>query len=341
MLQKSNHTSLKVSVSIITYNHERYIERAILSVLKQWVNFDYEIIIGDDCSTDRTREILLTYQQKYPDIIQLILHPKRYEGVPGRLNNITNLYACRGQYIALLDGDDYWISEDKLQQQVDFLDQHTDYVLAFHDAKVVSEDNESDAYYYSEKAQNPHPGTTFTQQQIAKKWFIQTSTMLFRNHLIGEFPDWFWQICSADHAIQLLVTKHGKAKCLNNLESVRRVHSRSFNNTYWSDKLTQNELMINDLLIFSENFSALRGAIQSDHILARRYSYSAHLLWQRNKYKDSLVSFLRCISKDPSWVKERIKVRMQLVFNWFLPALSERKENKRTPENALADKHST
>ncbi|MGB3587753.1 MAG: glycosyltransferase family A protein [Tunicatimonas sp.] len=330
----------KVSVSIITYNHEKYIERTILSVLKQRANFDYEIIIGDDYSTDGTREILQTYQQQYPDIIQLVLHPQRYEGVPGRLNNITNLYACRGQYVAMLDGDDYWISEGKLQTQVDFLDQHPDYVLTFHDAKVVSEDNESDTYYYSEKKQNPHQGTTFTQEQVAKKWFIQTSTMLFRNHLIGEFPDWFWQICSADHAIQLLITRYGKAKYLNNLESVRWVHSHSFNNTYWRDKLIQNELMISDLLIFSENFPALRWAIQSDHILARRYSYSAQLFWQRNRYKDALVSFFKCISQDPSWVKKRIKVRMQLLFSWFLPAFSKRRKSKHISGNTFADRHS-
>lgn len=152
----------KVSVSIITYNHVNYIAQAIESVLKQQVDFTYEIIIGDDYSTDGTQKILQHYQKKYPDIIQLVLHPKRYEGVPGRLNNITNLYSCRGQYVALLDGDDYWISENKLQTQVDFLDQNPDYTLAFHEIKVVSEEHESDTFYSSERHPRPHQGTTFT-----------------------------------------------------------------------------------------------------------------------------------------------------------------------------------
>ena len=99
---------------MITYQHERYIGRAIESVLQQRVDFPYEIIIGDDFSTDGTREILRQYQQQYSDIIQLVLHPRRYDNVPGRINNITNLYACRGQYVAMLDGDDCWLGERQI-----------------------------------------------------------------------------------------------------------------------------------------------------------------------------------------------------------------------------------
>ena len=201
----------KVSVSLITYNHREYIGQAIESVLKQRVDFTYEIIIGDDCSSDGTQEILREYQQQYPDLIHLILHPERYRGVPGRLNNITNLYTCRGQYVAMLDGDDCWTSEDKLQQQVDFLDQHPDYSFTFHDAIIQSAHQTFDDFLCSQQSQIFQTDNTFTLEDvIAKSSFAPTSSIVFRNGLIGKFPDWFWRIVSADYALQLLLADRGK-----------------------------------------------------------------------------------------------------------------------------------
>ena len=304
-----------VSVSIITYNHKNYIGRAIDSVLAQQVNFNYEIIVGDDCSTDGTQEIVASYQQRYPNRIQTILHPTRYQGIPGRLNNVTNLYACRGKYIAMLDGDDYWVSPDKLQRQVDFLDQNPDYALAFHDIKVVSDSDEADIHYDSERRLKPHSGTTFTHEHIAEHWFIQTSTLLFRNHLIKEFPGWFWDICSADYAIQLLVSQHGKAKYLHNLEAVRWMHAQSFSTTYWKDILVENKSMIDDLLVYSTHFPAMRRAIKANHILAKRYFYSVHLSWQRKNYGGALKYLATCVRKDMPWVKDKIKRRIQLLLS--------------------------
>src|SRR5579864_5088925 len=117
---------MKVSVMMITYNHERFIAQALESVLAQRVNFDYEIVIGEDCSTDRTREILLEFCRRYPKRIVPLLKDKNV----GAMRNVeATLAACRGQYLALLEGDDYWTCEDKLQRQIDFLDEHPDYAI--------------------------------------------------------------------------------------------------------------------------------------------------------------------------------------------------------------------
>ncbi|MEM6399437.1 MAG: glycosyltransferase family 2 protein, partial [Cyanobacteria bacterium P01_D01_bin.116] len=112
-----------VSVSLVTFNHEKFIAQAIESVLLQEVDFSYEIIIGEDFSSDKTREIVIEYQKQYPDIIRLIL-PEENLGYYGQKIFVQTLQACRGKYIALLDGDDYWTTPNKLQQQVDFLDNH-------------------------------------------------------------------------------------------------------------------------------------------------------------------------------------------------------------------------
>src|SRR5918998_6653247 len=100
---------MKVSVLVTTYNHEKFIAQAIDSILAQKVTFDYEIVIGEDGSTDTTRDIVLTFRRRYPKRIRLLL-PQRNLGFYGNIIFEQALEACRGQYIALLEGDDYWTS---------------------------------------------------------------------------------------------------------------------------------------------------------------------------------------------------------------------------------------
>jgi len=110
-----------VSVIMITFNHELYIAQAIEGVLLQKTVFPIELIIGEDCSTDRTREIVLEYQKKYPGIIEVIISE---ENVGMHKNNMRTVQACRGKYIAFCEGDDYWHHPKKLQLQVDYLENH-------------------------------------------------------------------------------------------------------------------------------------------------------------------------------------------------------------------------
>lgn len=108
----------------MSYNLEKYIAEALDSILMQKVNFKYNIVVGEDCSTDNTRQILQEYASKYPDKFTLLLHKKNLGVVA---NFATTLKSCQGKYIALLDGDDYWTDPFKLQKQVDFLESNKDY----------------------------------------------------------------------------------------------------------------------------------------------------------------------------------------------------------------------
>ena len=128
--------NLKVSVCMVTYNHEKYIAQAIESVLMQKTNFDYELVIGEDCSTDKTKKIIIKYQKRYPKIIRIILNKKN---LGAGLNFVQILEACKGEYIALLDGDDYWTDPVKLQKQVDFLDNNPYYSISSHNVYVIQE----------------------------------------------------------------------------------------------------------------------------------------------------------------------------------------------------------
>lgn len=117
-----------VSVAMITYNHESYIAEAIESVVQQRTTFAFELIVGEDCSTDDTRRIVLEYQRRHPQSIHVITSETN-------VGLVKNLYrtekACKGKYIAYCEGDDYWQRLDKLQKQVDYLESHPDCVLVY------------------------------------------------------------------------------------------------------------------------------------------------------------------------------------------------------------------
>lgn len=115
---------IKVSVPVICYKHAKYIRKCLDGILMQKVNFKYEIVVGEDCSEDGTKEILLEYKEKYPDIFVLLLNE---ENLGPTRNNLNVRRHCRGKYLSGCEGDDFWIDEYKLQKQVDFLDSHPEY----------------------------------------------------------------------------------------------------------------------------------------------------------------------------------------------------------------------
>ena len=122
-----------LSVFMITYNHEKHIAEAIESALMQKTSFKYEIVIGEDCSTDQTREIVLEYATRYADKVKPIYQERN---VGANKNAASVREACKGKYIALLEGDDYWIDPLKLQKQVDFLEAHPDFSICSHKSKI-------------------------------------------------------------------------------------------------------------------------------------------------------------------------------------------------------------
>lgn len=126
-----------VSVIMLTYNHEKYISQALNSVLMQEVNFDYEVLIGDDCSSDMTQQILLEYQHKYPKKIVLRL---RQKNIGATKNAYELLMMAQGKYLATCEGDDYWTNIHKLQLQVDFLEKNPQFIGCTHKFLIVNDE---------------------------------------------------------------------------------------------------------------------------------------------------------------------------------------------------------
>ncbi len=191
----------KVSVCITAYNHEKFISQALDSVLMQETDFDFEVLIGEDDSEDNTREIVKGYHKQHPDTIRLFLNDRDHvihiNGRPtGRWNFINNIENARGNYIALLDGDDFWTDPKKLQVQVDLLESNPEVAISIHNVAVsyMNQNIESHPFY----AQDPSgsnmrhkPESISTLEDLIAGNFIQTPSVVFRAHLFQRFPDWY------------------------------------------------------------------------------------------------------------------------------------------------------
>ncbi len=169
----------KLSVLFITYNHEDYIRQALDSVLMQKCSFEFEIVVGEDCSTDSTRDILREYDRKYPGRFNLLFREKNF-GRPTMNVYDTGMH-CTGDYIAFLEGDDYWTDENKLQKQVDFLDRHPMHMGCTHTCMVVGKQGEP---VYDNEALSLYTWDgdfTFEDYKKGPYWPGQTATVVCRN----------------------------------------------------------------------------------------------------------------------------------------------------------------
>lgn len=200
ILQSSNFIQNPiVSIAIITYNQDKYIQTAIESILSQITDFSYEIIIGEDCSTDNTRSICEKYQQQYPDKIKLLLQDQN-KGVIKNYFEVLEL--CNGKYIAQCAGDDYWTDNYKIQKQVDFLNVNESYGLVYTSFTKFFESNEQ----IVENLRLSENETSF--EELVKGNVISALTVCFKksifdnyveeihplekNWLMEDYPFWLW-----------------------------------------------------------------------------------------------------------------------------------------------------
>lgn len=213
-----------VSVCVQTYNHESYIATCIESILAQRTNFEFELIIGEDESTDATREICKKYASENPDKIRLFLRSNADKisingKKTGRYNFTENLKAARGSYIALCDGDDYWTDKSKLQRQADFLEKHTDYSICFHKTDKVVEGRQKPDFL------NEFTPSTSTAAFLARGNYIRPLACMFRNNLHEHFPQFIYKAAVADYVLHLHNASFGKIKYFDEVMGAYRIHS--------------------------------------------------------------------------------------------------------------------
>lgn len=247
---KEEKIEIMVSVSMITYNHEKYIAQAIEGVLMQKTNFKYELIIGEDCSTDNTRKICLDYGEKYPEIIKLRL-PKENLGM--QQNGYENGIACTGKYIAICEGDDYWIDPLKLQKQVEFLEGNEEYGLVHSDCHF---------YYQNKNIWKKNANSTLSNtgliiekedlfnRLINADYKIRTATVLFKKHLLDITPKNDLQFLMGDTPMWLDFSQLTKFKYIDEVFAVYRILPNSASKSKNKEKQYRFSLSMAEMRIY-------------------------------------------------------------------------------------------
>jgi glycosyltransferase involved in cell wall biosynthesis len=215
----------KVSILITTYNQENLITQAIDSALMQVADFDYEIVVGEDASTDRTREIVVELAREHPEKIRVLLRDKgeanRERRLAGKMNFLQAMKSCRGEYIAVLDGDDYFTTPHKLQKQVDFLDAHPECMICFHNVAAVHADGNKE----SENLCPADQEEITDIEQLLWGNFIPSCSIMYRREPVVEIPAWFLTAKMGDWPLNILKAQYGKIGYLNEVMAAYRVHT--------------------------------------------------------------------------------------------------------------------
>lgn len=169
---------IEVSVICVTYNHEKYIKEALDSILMQKTSFKFEILIGEDCSTDGTRDILKEYEKKYPDRFHIYY---REQNLGASKNEYELFMDAKGKYIAALELDDIWTDPLKLQKQYDFLELHEEYIGVAHDFDIIDKNGQIIENDDNQKIKNYFNSKFSLNDFLAEGFIFQTGTHFYRN----------------------------------------------------------------------------------------------------------------------------------------------------------------
>jgi glycosyltransferase involved in cell wall biosynthesis len=228
-----------LSVVCIVYNQENYLRETIESFLNQDVNFFVEILIHDDASTDNTPNIIKEYEVKYPYIIKPVFEEINQYSINGFSFSFDELKRANGIYIALCEGDDYWIDSYKLQKQINYLEQNKDCSLCFHSSKNLIDNK----YFSIQRPKIITSDNKFSMKHaiLFDGSFMATNSMVFVNECIKNIPTWIIKAPIGDWPLTLLLASKGQIGYIDDIMSVYRVMSIGS----WSSKMKNRSKLIN------------------------------------------------------------------------------------------------
>lgn len=238
---------IKISACIITYNQQEYIKDCLEGAINQVLDYDYEIVIGDDCSTDNTLAICREYANKYPDKIRLL---PRENNLGMAKNWAATIKECQGKYIAMCEGDDYWTDPGKLQKQVNFLEANPDYVISFHKVSVLKTNGE----FVDDFLTNVPEGYEDIQVLAERGNYIHTPSVVFRNN-VTDFPIEFEQSPIVDYFLYMMLAEHGKIKYSEEKMCVYRFGIGIYSGAQMLRKIQNNLKLFTLLVSFSKSYS--------------------------------------------------------------------------------------
>ena len=276
--------TILVSVHCLTYNHEKYIADAIDSFLMQKTNFKFEILIHDDASTDRTADIIREYEKRYPDLIKPIYQTENQYSKDMSVNQI-NMKRATGKYIAICEGDDYWIDPYKLQKQVDYMEKHPECSLCVHGGYVVSALKKK---FISYNRSNKGNATYETKEIIESHGdFFLTNSMLFPKEYGLDRPDFLVNAPVGDYPLVINLSLFGTVYYIDELMSAYRVgDSNSWTSKTFSNVETKKQHYLKMKCMFDELNQYTNGQYKAAISKKRKITQMFFLMEQR-KFKEA------------------------------------------------------
>lgn len=220
-MEDTSNTNIMASINCVTFNHGGYIRKALDSFLMQKTDFAFEILVHDDASTDGTGDIIREYEARYPGRVRpLIQRENQYSQGIDNISGAFNFPRARGKYIFMCDGDDYFLSPDKLQRQVDYMEAHPDCTLCIHSARI-----DLVGRALTENQMRPYRGNRrITPEEIIDKSSgYAMSSMAFPARLVKELPDYYVDCPVGDTPLQLIAAAHGYGYYMDEPMSAYRV----------------------------------------------------------------------------------------------------------------------
>lgn len=296
-----------VSVVCNTYNHEKYIKDALDGFLTQKTDFQYEIVLYDDASTDKTADIIRKYEAIHQDIIHAIYQKENQYSKKKNFLFMREVYfTCRGKYIAFCEGDDFWIDTHKLQMQVDFLEKHSDYILTAHNAiRLNCGDGTIDAI-------NPYDcDKTLSPKEIIMQYHgnIPTASMVMRTDVLKKIDDLFWEYDVDDWLFQLACIPRGKIYYFDRIMSLYRYKHKDSWTATWEEDLQKHFEHGFGMIEFLERYNKYTNSIYEKHIVTRIQGYVKGIINMRRKQRKSYT--LRCM-KYEHYLEEINRVSVQM-----------------------------
>ena len=234
----------KVSVCIITYNHSLYLETCLKNIVEQKVDFIFEVILGEDHSTDNTARIVEKYADAYPKLIKAFIRPKN---VGPKTNFLHCFLQCKGEYIVYIEGEDYWTNQNKLQKQVDFLDQNPIASACFHNAEILFEDGSNKP---NQIINTPDQANwTYTKDFFKEKetWFMATASVMMRRKFVNPLPNWFVDCKSGDIPMYVILSENGP---IGYLEETMSIYRKNLGGQSFTDSIISKAFLLNRIFMY-------------------------------------------------------------------------------------------
>ncbi len=227
----------KVSIVCSVYKHEAYLRECFDGFVMQKTSFPFEVLVNDDCSPDDSASIIHEYEEKYHGLFRCIFQSENQysKGIKPWWEVLFPM--AQGEYIAICEGDDYWIDPYKLQKQVDFMDNHPDFVACFHNARVLKNSGIS---LFNDLNESHYPST---EDIIKRHWFIATPTFFFRN-ILTDYPEWRGIIVNEDFLLELLLARKGRFYYMDDVMAVYRQDGMGM-----SANLNKNQVKMTEQLV--------------------------------------------------------------------------------------------